>query len=54
MGEATDSALDTTPALDEVLGWDGHKLDEIAGGNVGKIEPKSGLDPRQGAGLLAF
>ena len=25
-------------AIDDVKGWRGHRLDEIAGGNVGKIE----------------
>ncbi|MGI9019143.1 MAG: hypothetical protein ACR2G3_00335 [Solirubrobacterales bacterium] len=26
------------PSLEEVLAWTGHRLDEIAGGNVGKVE----------------
>jgi hypothetical protein len=26
------------PSAEEVLAWTGHRLDEIAGGNVGKVE----------------
>ncbi len=38
MAEATDTATDSGPSSEEVVGWAGYKLDEIAGGNVGKVE----------------
>lgn len=40
-GADSTAAEETTaerPSLEEVLSWAGHRLDEIVGGNVGKVE----------------
>lgn len=41
MGSAETTATETAPTeltLEEAKGWTGHRLDEISGGSVGKIE----------------
>jgi len=37
MAEGANSEAEA-PSLEEVLGWSGHRLDDIAGGAVGKVE----------------
>jgi hypothetical protein len=38
MAETAETQAETRPSLEEVVGWAGHKLDDIGGGNVGKVE----------------
>lgn len=38
MGEGTETELAEGPALEDVVGWSGHRLDEVGGGSVGKVE----------------
>lgn len=38
MAEESDAQVDAGPTPEDVVAWAGYKLDEIAGGNVGKVE----------------
>ena len=38
MAESVEIGPTAAPSLDEALAWSGHRLDEIAGGNVGKVD----------------
>ena len=33
-----EDAVRTSPSMEDVAGWAGHRLDEIAGGSVGRVE----------------
>lgn len=38
MGEETGADVVEAPSLDEIMSWSGYRLDEVAGGSVGKVE----------------
>lgn len=38
MAETSEAQADGSPSLEEVVSWAGHKLDDIGGGSVGKVE----------------